>query len=92
MINGIEWVQRKKLPAVCVGNPDLFILCKSDDKELSVGLWNLSADSIPDAVISLDKRYASVECYNTNGILRDNQVFLSEEISPFGYAFLRLKK
>lgn len=92
LINGIEWVQRKKLPAVCVGNPDLFILCKSDDNELSVGLWNLSADSIPDAVISLDKRYASVECYNTNGILRDNQVFLSEEISPFGYAFLRLKK
>ena len=92
LISGIEWVQRKKLPAVCVGNPDLFILCKSDDKELSVGLWNFSTDNIPEAIVTLDKEYASVECYNTTGVLRGNQVCLTEEITPYGYAFLTLKK
>ena len=92
LISGIEWVQRKKLPAVCVGNPDLFILCKSDDKELSVGLWNFSTDNIPEAIVTLDKEYSSVECYNTTGVLRGNQVCLTEEITPYGYAFLTLKK
>ena len=92
LINGIEWAQRKKLPAVCVGNPDLFILCKSDEKELSVGLWNFSTDNIPEAIVTLDKEYASVECYNTTGVLSGNQVRLTQEISPYGYAFLTLKK
>ena len=59
---------------------------------MSVGLWNFSTDNIPEAIVTLDKEYASVEYYNTTGVLSGNQVRLTQEISPYGYAFLTLKK
>lgn len=40
------WLQKKPLPALCPGNPGLYMLCAEKDGRLAVGLWNLSPDAI----------------------------------------------
>ena len=54
------------LPAVCAGNPDLYILAKRAGNRLAVGLWNLSPDEIFDAEVILPGRVVknarSVDC------------------------------
>ena len=62
-------------------------LCKKDEKSMSVGLWNLFADSVMNPVIELDQGYASADFYHCSGRLESNRIVLDEDIPPFGFAF-----
>lgn len=89
-IDAIEWAQRKKLPATSTGNPDLFLLCKKGKNSQAIGIWNLSEDCIPEAVITLDKIYRNADFFFTDGILSGDTIRLSKPLSAFGFAFIEV--
>ena len=82
----IERLQDRPLPAVCEGNPQLYILCKKDEHSMAVGLWNIYPDEVIDPVIMLDKKYESIEFYNCNGRLEGERVVLDRDIAPYDFA------
>ena len=83
----IAWVGRKPLPAVCTGNPYLYMICakNAEGTALSVALFNVFEDEIPTPVVTLDREYSSVRFVGCEGTLVGNQVTLSE-LAPFGVA------
>lgn len=74
------------LPAVCFGNPDLYLLCKDGEGRRAVGLWNFFADAVkePKVVLSPAPRRitATVGC---TAILSGDTVTLSD-ILPYAMA------
>lgn len=89
---GIEKLQGKKLPAMCMKNPELYILCKKDDNSMSIGMWNFFADSILEPKIELDEKYGSADFYNCNGILNGDKIVLDKEILPYSFVFITVYK
>ncbi len=91
LVEGLEWVGRRRLSAVCLGNPDLYIMAKRTDEGLAVGLWNLSADYVPDALIRLDRAYGGASFFGCAGEVAGDSVRLSGDIAPFAFAGVLLK-
>lgn len=92
LCDGITWLQKgRPLPAVCTGNPGLYILCKKDGDQLTVGLWNLCPDSVLKPEIRLDRQYMSLDCYRCNGKLQRDSVVLDAPIRPYDFAFFTVK-
>ena len=91
LCRSIQWLSQKKLPAVCLGNPDLYMLCKADDTGMVIGLWNIFADDIPQPEIFLGDTYRSAELIGCKGTLDGNKLRLSS-IAPYGYAFINLTR
>lgn len=87
LAKGICRLQGRALPAMCFGNPELYILCKRDDNSMSVGLWNIFPDEVIDPVIHLDGEYKKSDFYNTTGHIEGNKVCLEQNIAPYGFAF-----
>lgn len=85
LAEGIKWLSGKALPAYCFGNPDLYFICKKEKNAMAVGLWNIFADGVNEAVVELDEEYADVRFLNSSGRLEGNKVVL-EEIGPFAFA------
>jgi hypothetical protein len=93
LIRGIEMLQRKKLPAILKGAPELYIMCKEGSGgELTVGLWNFFADDVLNPVIELGEKYQKTEFYNCRGTLSGDTVKLYEPIPPYGFAFFTVYK
>lgn len=91
LIHGLEWAGRKKLPAVCPGQPDIYLICKRNGEGLTVGLWNLSADYIANAGIRLDRAYAEAEVFGAEGRLDGEILRLNGDLPPYAFAGIRLK-
>lgn len=85
IIDAVEHLSGKKLPAAISGNPDLYVITKQDDTSLSVGLWNLFPDDVFSPKIKLDGEYKSIECCSCSGELKGDYVELSD-IKPYGFA------
>ena len=81
----------KPLPAICKGNPDLYTICRENENELSIGLWNFFADAVQEPVIELSGSYSSAEFVNCEGKLENNKISLSK-LHAFEFAFIRLTK
>ena len=90
LASSIEWLSRGRLPAVCLGNPDLYMICKQDDDGMAIGLWNIFADEIEKPVIRLSHSYRSAEFINCEGILEGDEIRLSA-VPPYGCAFIHLE-
>lgn len=90
LADAIEWLAGRALPARCHKNPDLYMMCKAKDKELSVGLWNFCIDSILKPEITLDREYGDIRFINCKGEMTGNRVVL-EEMPPFGFAGICVK-
>ncbi len=88
LCEGIEMLQGRKLPAVCLKNPELYILCKKDGDSMSIGLWNFFADEIINPEIILDGEYAEADFYNCSGKLERDKIVLEGEIAPYSFAFI----
>lgn len=89
--DNIPWLCGKKLPAYSYGNPNLYNLCKRDDQELAVGLWNLHADIAFEPVVELDDTYSSIEFIGCTGKLVGDKVYLSD-IAAFEFAGFTVRK
>lgn len=75
----------ERLPAFSYGNPDLYILAKKSENEMTVGLWNIFADSVTEPIVELDAEYAEIDFINCTGKMIGNNVYLSE-LAPFAFA------
>lgn len=84
LARNIKWLSGNSLSAYISGNPDLYIMNKSDGKALSVGLWNFFEDYISEPVIRLDKEYSNIRFVNCTGKLNKDTVYLSK-IHPYEF-------
>lgn len=64
-----EKLNGKRLDAVCLKNPDLYIMTKKNDNSLAIGLWNYFEDKIINPQIELGESYKSVRFINCDGFL-----------------------
>ncbi len=78
MVEALEYVGRKKLPAVCLKNPYLYVLAAKNEKAMSVMLANAYADEILEPKIVLDKPYKSIRFVGCSGRLEGDTVYLEE--------------
>lgn len=92
LCGGIERLQGKKLPAMCLKNPELYILCKKDGKSMTIGLWNFFADGVTEPKIILDEKYTDADFYNCKGSLNGDSIVLDTEIAPYSFAFMTVYK
>ena len=84
LVKNIKWLSGNSLSASISGNPDLYVMSKSDGKALSVGLWNFFEDYISEPVINLDKEYSKIRFVNCTGKLDGSTVYLSK-IQPYEF-------
>ena len=83
-----EWVARRPLPAVCLGNPGAYIICKRNENGgLTVGLWNFFADEIISPEILLDREYSRADIYRNSGHIEGRRLLLDRDIPPYGFVF-----
>ena len=85
LVNAIEWICGKRLPAVTLKNPNLYVLASKADSAMSVALSNVHLDDVFDPVITLDKEYTSIRFVNCSGRMEGNKVYLNH-IPPYGFA------
>lgn len=88
--SAVEYIGKKPLPAKVGASPDLYVMCKRDEKSMSIGLWNFFEDKIPDAVIETDKIYKNVRFINASGSTDGNKIKLSV-IYPYEFAGIVLE-
>ena len=84
LAQNIKWLSGNSLSARVSGNPDLYVMNKSDGKALAVGMWNFFDDYISEPVIKLDKNYSKIKFINCTGKLNENTVYLSK-IQPYEF-------
>lgn len=85
VIDALQWLSGKKLPAVCTGHPDLYILTKRSENRLAVGLWNFFPDKIYEPKIELAENIKSLRIFGAQGSAEKNILTLNE-IEPYGFA------
>lgn len=85
VIDALQWLCRKKLPAVCKGNPDLYILTKKNGNKMTVGLWNFFPDKIYAPRVELNGSIKSFRTFGADGKAENNILTLSQ-IEPYGFA------
>jgi hypothetical protein len=79
------------LPAACGGNPELYLLCKSDENSLAIGYFNCFADCIDDFTTSLTETYQKAEFYRCEGSLSGRSLRL-KHLSAYDWCFVKLTK
>ena len=90
IIDAIQWLCGKKLPATCTKNPNLYIMASKDSSAMSVLLINVNLDDVISPEIKLDKEYSEIRFVNCTGTLNGDTVRLSD-ITPYGYAMFEVK-
>ena len=91
LIRAFEKMSGESLPVKCLGNPDLYILAKKGENSLSAGLWNIFADGIDEAEITLDEEYKNARFINCQGTLSGNSVII-KRIEPYSMAAFEAEK
>ena len=79
-----EWIAGEPLAAVCLGNPDLYIMVKKHGDTLAVGLWNLFPDSIDAPVVNLGLDVEDISYFFCQGTQEGRNVTLSE-LHPYAF-------
>jgi len=92
LISAHEWLCGSKLDAVCLGNPDLYLMVKKDEQSMAVGLWNFFPDRIQQPVIELADDYAEIEFINCTGTLSGRTVQLDTPLYAFEYCAFSVRK
>ena len=88
----ITWVSRRVLPVSCMGHPDLYIICASDEHSLTVGLFNCYADPIFAPLVMLGEEYSSFNGLNINGRLSEGSKVTLDDLPPFSFAVFTVEK
>lgn len=85
MVDSLQWLCGKKLPAVCLGNPHVYCMTAKQGDRLSVLLVNHFMDELITPVIRLDRTYKTIRFVNCTGTLEGDKVTLTE-VMPYGVA------
>jgi hypothetical protein len=87
-----EWLNGKKLDAISLKNPYLYILTKKKENSLAIGLWNNFADAILKPVVDLGESYKKARFVNCKGQLIGNKVILDNPLGAYAFCFIELEK
>ncbi len=90
LAQAIEYVGKKKMLFKCFNNPYMYSICKKDDNEIAIGLWNTFADRADNVCLEMDKEYEVKEFINVCGKVCGNKIYL-EKIYPFEFAGIVLE-
>lgn len=85
LVDSLQWLCGKKLPAVCKKNPHVYLMTSKKEKAMSVLVINHFMDELIAPEILLDQEYKSVRFVNCTGKLEGDKVILSE-VMPYGIA------
>lgn len=85
LVNSVEWICGKRLPAVTLKNPNLYVLTSKNDRAMAVALSNVHLDDVFEPVITLDKQYKNIRFVNCTGKLDGDKVYI-DHIPPYGFA------
>ena len=88
----LPWVARKELDAYCIGNPELYLMCRKDESSMTVGLFNCFADALAEPVIMLDEEYKNIECIGCEAKIEGRKVILTSKMYGFTSAMFRVFK
>ena len=91
LARSLAWLSSKPFPVFCLGNPDLYMICKQNEGGMAIGMWNMFADGILHPEILLGEKYRDAEFINCSGTLHRDNVTLYE-LPPYSFAFINLKK
>lgn len=86
----LEWLCGKRLPIVLYGNPDVYTLCKRNDKLMSVFIGNFFEDVIEGLEISLCEEFQDVKFINCEGQLKGDKIVI-DKLLPFSCAAFEIK-
>lgn len=86
----IPWIARQPLPASCVGNPNLYLMCEKHEDSMSVALFNCFADPVLQPKILLDESYSKIECVDCEATLEGNRVTLKSKLYGYTSAMFRV--
>lgn len=93
LAESIPWVSRRALPAYCLGNPELYLMCRKDkDGGTAVALFNCFADGITNCTVRLDEAYDSLECVGCEAKIDGKSVTLTSKLHGFTSAAFRAYK
>lgn len=87
----LRWLSRKEMPMVCLGNPDLYTICKQNKDGFAIGLWNMFPDEILSPEVTLAEEFESADFVNCEGVL-DKKALRLSAIPAYGFAFVHLKR
>jgi hypothetical protein len=85
-----EWLNGKKLPASCIGNPDLYLMTKLGEKSMAIGVWNNFEDEMMQNVIKLHKPYKTARFVGCEGTLSGDEITLTKSLGAYTYGFIEL--
>jgi hypothetical protein len=77
------------LPAVCPGNPELYVLCKENESTLCVGLFNCFADAIDGVSVQISQAFREAEFGRCAGTLQGD-VLKIDHLAAFDWCFVKL--
>ncbi len=90
LVSNAEWLGGRPLPASCLKNPELYIMCKRGEASMSVALFNAFHDSVLTPTVKLDRAYSKVEFVGCAGELVGDEVRFSCDIPAFSQAFFEV--
>ena len=91
MTEAVQWISGEPLPAACLGNPDLYLICKKNEDSLSVALFNCFPDSVLSPRIKLHKAYSSISFVGCDGRLDGNTVYLNAPLHAYQFAAFEVR-
>ena len=80
------------LPAKCEKHPQLYMMCREDEKTLSVALYNCFPDTVFAPTVTLNSDYKKItDTVNTSAAVSGNTVTLTD-IPPFSFCAFTVEK
>lgn len=93
LVDGLEWIAQTRLPAVCKGNPELYLLVKQNSGKRVILLLNCFADEVDSAEIRLDRPYACItQTLRCRAELQKDRLRITTPIPAFSFAAVELRK
>lgn len=92
MTEGVEWAAKKPLPVKCPKHPQLYVMCRKDEKTLTVGLFNCFPDTVYTPTLALNGEYTAIaDAVNVTATVAGNTLTLSS-LPPFSFCAIQVKK
>ena len=78
-------------PVSCVGNPDLYVICKENGSRAAVGFFNCFADPIDDLLADISFNAKKARFYRCKGSIADGKIRI-EHLSAYDWCFVEIEK
>ena len=92
LVNAVEWISGKKLPAITFKHPETYVIAKRNDNSLTVGVFNCFADYVLNLKVNLDQEYKAIKSIVGDARLDKDTVTICGKLPAFSYAVFTVEK